>query len=290
MRTAIFTVLIVLILAAGGAVFCLWRQEALGPAASTNSPVASESFGPLPESGTITPAPDYQKPEENQIVKFPIFNYHHIRPMPPESAPISDRAFTVTPEGFETHLKYFKDNGYQAVLISDLLAYFDAGKPLPEKALAITFDDGRYGQYQWAFPLLKKYDMEATFFIVTDLVGREGIMTWEQIEEMSNGGMMIGSHSVSHPHLSSLKDEDLRRELSDSKKELEKHIGKKVDLLAYPGGDYDSRVIEFAKQAGYDAGLGVYKIIDQMPKYRWSIRRFHADDDLESIAGKLIGY
>jgi len=210
--------------------------------------------------------------------------------MPPASAPIDERSFTVTPEGFEAHLKYFKDNGYQTVLISDLLDYFDTGKPLSAKAVAITFDDGRYGQYDFAYKLLKQYNMVATFFVTTGWVGRKDILTWDEIKEMSDNGMAIGSHSISHPHLTAQNDADLRHELVDSKKEIEEKIGQSINLLAYPGGDYNDRVIKFAKEAGYIAGLGVYKIIDQMPKYRYSIRRFHADDALDSITSKLVNY
>jgi len=60
--------------------------------------------------------------------------------------------------------------------------------------------------------------------------------------------------------------------------------------LAYPGGNYNAHVIDFVKEAGYQAALSVYKIIDQEPKFRYAIRRFHADDALESITEKLVGY
>ncbi len=249
------------------------------------------SFEPLPSTETVSPEPSYQKPTEDSLIKFPVFNYHHIRPMPSvASSTITDRAFTVSPEGFETHLKYFKDNGYQTVLIDDLLAYFDTGKPLPLKAIAITFDDGRWGQYKWAFPLLKQYGMTATFFIITDWVGKSDFLTWPQIKEMSDNGMTIGSHTLDHPNLTALSDEALKRELEDSKKIIEEKIGKKINYLAYPGGNFNEQVIELAKAAGYRAAVSVYKIIDQAPKYRYVIRRFHADDALESITSKLAGY
>ena len=294
MKNIIFIILVIILLVALGFLFYLgWQNFGKGqqveitayPASSVKSNIES-----LPESESISLEPSYQKPAENTIIKFPVFNYHHIRPMPPDTAPIDDRAFTVSPEGFEAHLKYFKDNGYQTVLIDDLLNYFDTGKPLPAKAIAITFDDGRYGQYKWAYFLLKKYEMKATFFITTGWIGRADMMTWEQIKEMSDNGMAIGSHSISHPNMPSQNDADLRHELADSKKIIEEKIGKSIKYLAYPGGGVDDRVIKFTKEAGYDAGLSVYKIIDQTPKYRYLIRRFHADDALESITSKLVGY
>jgi len=297
MKNWLFFILAIILLAAAGWLFySSWFSPTNGESIIiTQNPIATASespaIEPLPSAGTVVPTPTYQKPAESAIIKFPIFNYHHIRPMPSEaSSTITDRAFTVSPEGFESHLKYFKENGYQTVLIDDLLAYFDTGKPLPVKAIAITFDDGRYGQYKWAYSLLRQYGMVATFFITTDWVGKADFLTWDQIKEMSDNGMAIGSHSLDHPALSQVDNHQLQDELAISKKIIEEKIGKKIDYLAYPGGSYNERVIEATKSAGYQAALSVYKIIDQVPKYRYVIRRFHADDALESITSKLVGY
>lgn len=292
MKNWLFVILVLVILAAIGGVFWFWWQgdgvkNEDGGALRQNSS-ASET---LPSSATIEPVSSYQKPTEDAIIKFPIFNYHHIRPMPNvASSTVTDRAFTVSPEVLEAHLKYFKDNGYQVISVYDLLDYFDMGKLLPAKAIAITFDDGRYGQYKWAFPLLKKYGMTATFFVITDWVDKPDFLTWPQIKEMSDNDMTIGSHTLDHPALTKLNDDQLKNELVNSKKILEEKIGRKVDLLAYPGGDYNAHVIDFTKEAGYQAAFSVYKIIEQGPKFRYTIRRFHADDVLESITSKLVGY
>mgnify|MGYP001562058218 FL=1 len=297
MKNLIFIILVIIVLAASGAFFYFWAAGEFGSSAApapisetpilTPLPSENQIYEPFPSVASIAPSPL----ASTTIFKLPIFNYHHIRPMPSvASSTISDRAFTVSPEGFETHLKYFKENGYQAVSVYDLLDYFDTGQPLPPKAVAITFDDGYYGHYKWAYPLLKKYGMTATFFIIVNNVGKPNVLTWEEIKVMSDGGMIIGSHSLSHPHLSALSDELLQKELVDSKRIIEEKIGKNVDLLSYPGGDYDERVIQFVKDAGYQAAFGVYKIIEQSPQFRYTIRRFHADDWLESITEKLVGY
>lgn len=295
MKKAIFVFFVITLLAAIGLVFYNWQSGGQSQNVNPGSQ-PTESFkatptpsyqpnGQLPSSGNL-----YQKPPENQVIKFPIFNYHHIRPMPPESAGVTERAFTVTAEGLEAHLKYFKENGYQVVLIDELLKYFDIGQPLPSKAVALTFDDGWREHYSNAFPILKKYGVKATFFVPTGWVGKPEIMSWDEMRQMSEAGMVFGSHSVSHPYLDKLSDENLKKEVEDSKKLLEEKLGKQVDYIAYPAGMYNDKVIEAVKAAGYQAALGVYKIIEQSPKYRWSIRRFHADDVLESIASKLIDY
>jgi len=296
MRKFIYS-LIILAVVAIGVVFYLWWQG--GSTIDLKS--SNIKFSPLPSktsqdykqifsSENLSASPSqYQPPADNAVIRFPVFNYHHLGPLP-ENADENRKAFTVTPEIFEQQLKYFKENGYQAVYLDQLIEYFDSGKPLPEKAIAITFDDSYKEQYQYAFPLLKKYGFVATFFVITSWVGRADAFSWAQIKEMSEAGMAVGSHSVTHPHLDTLSDEDLKNEVENSKKVLEENLGKTIDFIAYPAGFYNDKVIQAVKNAGYIGAVGVYKIISQSPKYRWSIRRFHVDNNLESVTEKLIDY
>jgi len=94
-----------------------------GHLAATEDPAIAGEPLPLAEDA-------FQKSNAASTVKFPIFNYHHIRPMPATSTPINERSFTVTPESFEKHLRYFKDNGYQTVSLDRLLVFFDSGQSL----------------------------------------------------------------------------------------------------------------------------------------------------------------
>ena len=279
---------------AASAVFFFWRGEKIEFSNPSSNPTPSFSVSPtpltiLPESSNVPPN---QKPAENIVIKFPIFNYHHLGPLP-ANADINRQAFTVAPEMLEEHLIYFRDHGYKIVPVSDLGDYFYTGQPLPPKAGALTFDDGYREHYKNAFPILKKYNAVATFFVPTGWISsstKPDIMTWEELKEMSAAGMTIASHSISHPNLTKLSDEDLKKQLEESKKIIEEKIGQPCDFLAYPGGSYDARVIDAAKAAGYKSAVGIYKIIEQSPKYLFSVRRFHADDNLESVTDKLKDY
>jgi peptidoglycan/xylan/chitin deacetylase (PgdA/CDA1 family) len=294
MKKKILLIFVLIFIAASGVFLYVERckvwacddgMEYLAPSPSVSAKKSSLQTPPKLPQGEAA----YSILKAGETIKFPVFNYHHLGPMP-ENADINRRAFTVTPELFEGHLKYFRDNGYQVVLVGELIEYFKTGKPLPEKAVAITFDDGYLEHYDNAFPLLKKYGVKATFFIPTGWVGtstRGDMMSWAQIKQMSDAGMAIGSHAITHPNLQNISDEDLKRELEGSKKMIEEKIGISCDLLAYPGGNHDARVIEAVASAGYEGALSVYKIIAQAPKYIYSIRRFHADDNMESVVGKL---
>jgi len=76
-------------------------------------------------------------------------------------------------------------------------------------------------------------------------------LRWPQLQELAAAGWEIGSHTCSHPHLSTLGDEDLRRELQTSRAVIEDRLGIPCHTLAYPYGDHDERVVEETEAAGY---------------------------------------
>jgi peptidoglycan/xylan/chitin deacetylase (PgdA/CDA1 family) len=117
----------------------------------------------------------------------------------------------------------------------------------------LTFDDGLLNNYTKAFPILRKYSLTATIFVITDFVGQTKYMDWHQLREMSEAGISIQSHTVSHKPLTGLAYEQLMHELSASKKTLEDHLGKHVNFLSLPHGIFNRKVLETAQKAGYQA-------------------------------------
>jgi peptidoglycan/xylan/chitin deacetylase (PgdA/CDA1 family) len=183
--------------------------------------------------------------------------YHYLS-QPPPGADIYRRDLSVTPERFESHLAYLRDNGYHVVSLDDLLYAMTRGNPLPEKPVILTFDDGYEDNYTNAFPLLKKYGMAAHFFIITDLVNesRAGYMTWPQIEEMAAAGQRFGAHGRNH-------DRELRGQSVDylvwqalgGAEAIQEHLGYHPRWVAYPSGAFDSLTMAVFKSAGYWGGL-----------------------------------
>lgn len=115
----------------------------------------------------------------------------------------------------------------------------------------LTFDDAFEDNYTVVFPALLNRGLTAAFFIPTALADRKGHLTRAMIREMSNRGMSIGSHTVTHPHLSRQSPRGVRRELTDSKLFLEDLTGRECASLAYPYGDHTSAVRMIAREAGY---------------------------------------
>ena len=117
--------------------------------------------------------------------------------------------------------------------------------------IVLTFDDGLISDYELVYPLLRKMNLKATFFIVADFVGKSGYLNWDNIKEMSNSGMEIASHSSSHKYMTNLEVSQIKYELEISKIKIEKEIGKEIDSFAYPYGDCSNKLNRLAFEAGY---------------------------------------
>src|SRR5262249_40054650 len=94
-------------------------------------------------------------------VELPILVYHHVRPG-------STSALFVSPEEFDKQLEYLQYYGFRTISFTDLADYFEKGKPLPQRPIIISFDDGWENQYEYGFPILQKYHDTATIYVVTD--------------------------------------------------------------------------------------------------------------------------
>ncbi len=150
-------------------------------------------------------------------------------------------------ELFASQMDYLANAGKHGVSVEELIEERTAH----DKAVGLTFDDGHESHYRLVIPLLKKYGFRGTFFITTGRLGNPGYLTPHQVKEMSECGMEIGSHGVSHRPLSSLSRDELHAELIESKEALERIIRIPVCSLSLPGGFGSSRVYKAAHDIGY---------------------------------------
>jgi peptidoglycan/xylan/chitin deacetylase (PgdA/CDA1 family) len=190
---------------------------------------------------------------------IPILCYHRV-----VASPASE--YDLTPAQLEAHFQYFKTHGYQPITIAQLLAYRKRPALLPAKPVALTFDDGTKSHYTTVLPLLKKYGFKATFYIFPNSTrgSKKRWLSWEELSEIAQAGMDIGSHALSHPYLTVRHKMDeqqyaawLEKELAQSKKLLEENLKVKVTTLAYPFGLYDRQVERAAIKAGYAGMLSI---------------------------------
>jgi len=160
----------------------------------------------------------------------------------------------VPPEKFEAQLQYLKDGGYTVVSVEELAERLATNKTV-NKYVAFTFDDGYVNNYQYAFPLLKKYNSFATFYIIRNALDSKDYMSDTQIREMLKAGMKIGSHTMSHSNLKIIDIELYAREIHGSKMLLEQRFGTEVESISYPYGAYNNDVLKEVFDAGYKIGV-----------------------------------
>ncbi len=183
----------------------------------------------------------------------PVLNYHQINDW-------AENPLTVHTDQFEKQMKYLKENGYHTITPAELLDAWQKGTPLPEKPVVLTFDDGYVDNYQNVYPILRKYGLKGTIFVVTDFMSQyPNYMTWEQVAELNGSGIIdIESHTLSHPELDKLDKDDRWHQLKDSKDILEERLNKKISFIAYPCGSYDEELEQLTKDAGYRAAFTVH--------------------------------
>jgi peptidoglycan/xylan/chitin deacetylase (PgdA/CDA1 family) len=120
--------------------------------------------------------------------------------------------------------------------------------------VSLTFDDGRQEQYSTYYPILDEYGLTATFYVVTERVGWKGVIGWDDVITLYKDGNEIGSHTHTHPHLTTLPNHQLDFEFQESLRLLRPF---NCSTLAYPFGEYDDRVIEHARKY-FRAARGYY--------------------------------
>jgi peptidoglycan/xylan/chitin deacetylase (PgdA/CDA1 family) len=186
--------------------------------------------------------------------EVPVLMYHHISELTSEESrnPIL-RDLTVSPKDFDEQMQYLAEHEFRVISTEEIDEAVQNHLPLPEKAVAITFDDGYKDFASQALPILRKYGFTATVFPVTSMIGTPNHINWEDIETASREGMDFGSHTVHHFDLTMLSTYQLDYELHESKNSLEDELEQSVSTLAYPDGKCDRSVAEAARAAGYDA-------------------------------------
>ncbi|HML32354.1 polysaccharide deacetylase family protein [Sporomusa sphaeroides] len=173
----------------------------------------------------------------------PILAYHQVS----SAAEI----YSIDPADFEQQMQYLANHGYTAVSLSELFAAREGTGRLPEKPVIITFDDGYADNYLTALPIMEKYRMKSTVFIITGQVGQPEYLTWEQIRDMQARTTEIASHTHSHLALTQIDQAVAAQELRRSKQLLEEHLQQPVEFLAYPFGQYNRQTMAAVQQAGY---------------------------------------
>jgi peptidoglycan/xylan/chitin deacetylase (PgdA/CDA1 family)/glycosyltransferase involved in cell wall biosynthesis len=195
---------------------------------------------------------------------IPVLMYHRVVFQAPAN---SHHGIWVTTHSFEQHLVSLKRRGYSTITFEQYRRSLYGECTLPKKPIMLTFDDGYVDNYTLAYPLLRKYGFTAVIYLVAETARQTNFwdsdepqvprLNQKQIREMAEAGMEFGSHTVTHPDLTTCSPEQVRKELLDSKRLIEQQAGKEIISLAYPYGAVNETVKSLAVETGYTFGLAV---------------------------------
>jgi peptidoglycan/xylan/chitin deacetylase (PgdA/CDA1 family) len=225
---------------------------------ATARPAATEE--PVQLEPTAVPLPGSSAPPASDGVArsadVPILMYHYISAAPSAQDRIR-YGLSVPPEMFDAQLQLLRNNGFTTITLRDLYEYLAVGKPLPDRPVILTFDDGYVDNYTNAFPILQKYGMIGTFFVLTGPAddGDPVYLTWDMIQEMSGAGMDIQLHSRDHLEMRNRSYDWLVFQIIGGRQSIEGHTGKPVIFIAYPSGKYDANVQRFLSSTDFWAAV-----------------------------------
>lgn len=191
----------------------------------------------------------YEKPY------IPVLMYHEFKDIVGESE--SEQSISVSTQLFEKQIQKLLEEGYTPITFKELEQYFEHKGGLPAKPVIITTDDGYLSNYTIAYPILRKYNVPATYFITSAYVGVQTTMphfTWDEAREMEASGLIdIQSHTHAHVLLDEVGQGEVLYQASMSFARIEKELGKRdVKVLAYPQFQHNKKTIKWLESVGVD--------------------------------------
>ncbi len=211
----------------------------------------------------------------------PILMYHRLGE-PKKDSIVSGQY--VTADLFDHHLRFLLRRGYRPLHLDEFSRALDHGEGKP---LAITFDDGYESVYAKGLEVLTRHGAPSTVFVVAGQVGKtnawdeakgdvtEKLMTPEQLREVQDGGMEIGSHTIGHVDLVSIGETEARKEIVESKTILEGLAGRPVEWISYPYGRESEAVRQLVRLAGYRGACGTSRTLNTARTDRYSLARIN---------------
>ena len=148
-------------------------------------------------------------------------------------------------EAFRNQMTWLKKSGWHGLNVSEALRY------PAEPSVCITFDDGCETDFIAAAPVLREFGFNATFYLTAGFLGTPGYLNPSQVRDLDAHGFQIGCHSTTHPYLSDLTEPELKHEIVDAKLQIETIVGHPIEHFSCPGGRYDQRTLQMARQAGF---------------------------------------
>lgn len=203
-----------------------------------------------------------------------VLQYHHVSGKTPAST-------SVDIAQFEAHMAWLKEH-HVVLPLPMIINRLKGGKSLPQKAVAITFDDGYKNILTNAHPILKRYQFSYTVFINPQLIGsRKDQLSWPEVQQMSEEGVIFANHFATHSHMLQRLPEETQTQwqqriqvgLLDAEQLIQQKTQQNHRLLAYPYGEFDAKLQDLVTQWGFIAfgqhsgALASYSDFSALPRF-----------------------
>ena len=286
MRRASIMLVVILVVAVASLTGC-WSIFPPSSTATEPYPYSSQT----PRTDPVFRNPATVPPGVDAHLMVPILMYHEVAPHA-SGMNAEKLSLLVTPERFTEQMLYLKDHGFTTITLDDWMAARAGQEALPRNPVVLTFDDGRLGVYQNAFPVLKRNGQKAILFLISAEVGRvvKGYLDWSMVREMQSSGLItFGSHTVHHVELSLASPQRALMELTYSKMVIQRNTGHRCDYFCYPYGKYTAWVAKMVGAVGYRAATTEIPGWSRVTDNAYELRRVRVDgrDSLAVFAAKL---
>ncbi len=186
---------------------------------------------------------------------------------------------------FKEHVKEIKKDQYNVINLNDAIRAIKNQIKIPDKSISITIDDAYLSVFKNAWPILKENNLTFTLFVSTDVIDRKlsNYMSWDQIRELMDNGVTIGSQTKSHPHMHRLNYQKILYEIEYSNNRFVKELGIKPTIFAYPYGEYDLKTLNIIKNSGFVAAFGQHSGVAHISAGLFELPRFAMNENYGNI-------
>jgi len=205
--------------------------------------------------------------------RVPILMYHYVEYVQDKKDTIR-QALDVNPNTFEQQVKTLLSAGFTFMTARELGDVIDGKSQLPKNPILLTFDDGHWDLDTVVLPILKKYNVKATAYIISGFIGKPDFMSQQQLQEVINSGLIdVGAHTIHHVSLKGKLSSTVKSEVDQSKAMLENNYHISVVSFAYPDGAFDQQAINIVKEAGFSTATSTIPGIEQSKENRFFLYR-----------------
>jgi peptidoglycan/xylan/chitin deacetylase (PgdA/CDA1 family) len=172
--------------------------------------------------------------------------YHRVVPV--SEAADSMPHLVVPPATFALQMKAFSDAGWHSITMATLAHLLETGTVIPAKTFVITFDDGWYDGYEYAFPIMREFGFVGTYYVIGDRIGIPDFLSAEQMRTLEAAGNDIGNHTEGHVSLPGNPESRVISQVENGSQEIERAVGHRPVSLAYPMGGVDPLVADIVSR------------------------------------------